>query len=90
MSLVVTSILNHCNGTKWRFTCRCAPGLLLAAMLLAGFASPSKAEAPDANAIKADMLCNMAKFVQWPEGVFTQNPINQFVHRVTPEITAVQ
>lgn len=73
MSLVVTSILNHCNGTKWRFTCRCAPGLLLVAMLLAGFASPSKAEAPDANAIKADMLCNMAKFVQWPEGVIAQN-----------------
>lgn len=31
------------------------------------------AAADDANSIKADMLCNMAKFVQWPDAVVSQN-----------------
>ncbi len=39
----------------------------------APFAAPTSAQAPDASAIKADMVCNMAKFVQWPEGVIAQN-----------------
>jgi hypothetical protein len=30
-------------------------------------------EPPDANAQKADMLCNMAKFVQWPDAVMAQS-----------------
>jgi hypothetical protein len=30
-------------------------------------------EAPDPNGVKADMLCNMAKFVQWPDAMVTQN-----------------
>ena len=35
-------------------------------------ARPAAAE-PDTNGIKADMLCNMAKFVQWPDAVVAQN-----------------
>ncbi len=31
------------------------------------------AQAGDTNSIKADMLCNMAKFVQWPDAVMVQN-----------------
>ncbi|MFN8586897.1 MAG: YfiR family protein [Candidatus Eisenbacteria bacterium] len=40
---------------------------------LAAVVPPAFAQAPDASAIKADMVCNMAKFVQWPEGVIAQN-----------------
>ena len=42
------------------------------AMLLA-LASPCLAQAPDASAIKADMVCNLAKFVTWPDGLIAQN-----------------
>lgn len=31
------------------------------------------ARAGDDNEVKADMLCNMAKFVQWPDAVMAQN-----------------
>lgn len=31
------------------------------------------ARAGDDNEVKADMLCNMAKFVQWPDAVVSQN-----------------
>ena len=33
----------------------------------------ARAAAADTNSIKADMLCNMAKFVQWPDGVMAQS-----------------
>ncbi len=40
--------------------CACAPAL-------------AQADPPDLNAQKADMLGNMAKFVQWPETIMAQN-----------------
>ncbi len=55
-----------------RTTLRTALGLA-AWLACAPFAGPAVAQAPDASAIKADMVCNMAKFVQWPEGVIAQN-----------------
>lgn len=45
-------------------------GLLSAAALAV---SPARASADDPNAIKADMLCSMAKFVQWPDAVLVAN-----------------
>lgn len=50
-----------------------ARSVLLLGLTVLALAAPARAEAPDGNAIKADMLCNMAKFVQWPEGVIAQN-----------------
>lgn len=44
-----------------------------AALLSALPGSRAAAQAPDASGIKADMVCNLAKFVQWPEGVIAQN-----------------
>lgn len=47
---------------------------VLVALALAEFAG-RPAAAADGGALqqKADMLCNMAKFVQWPDGVMAQN-----------------
>jgi len=58
---------------------RPAPGraalawLLALAWALAPVPCAGAAEVVDPNALKADMLCNMAKFVQWPEPIMTQN-----------------
>lgn len=40
--------------------------------LLAPRLSPAD-DSTDPNAIKADMVCNIAKFVQWPDAVMSQN-----------------
>ena len=45
---------------------------LLALFACGTTARPAAAE-PDTNGIKADMLCNMAKFVQWPDAIVAQN-----------------
>lgn len=58
------------HARRLRGRVRSALAFALTALALA---TPARAEAPDGNAIKADMLCNMAKFVQWPEGVIAQN-----------------
>lgn len=44
-----------------------------ACLALAWPAGRIAAEPPGTNAVKADMLCNMAKFVQWPEAMVAQN-----------------
>lgn len=46
-------------------------GAALASLL--ALAPPCRAQAPDASAIKADMVCNLAKFVTWPDGLIAQN-----------------
>ncbi len=45
----------------------------VACVLLLAAAAPAVAEAPDPSALKADMLVSMAKFVQWPDAIMTQN-----------------
>jgi hypothetical protein len=45
----------------------------LAATTLACAPLAASAEPPDINAHKADMLGNMAKFVQWPDAIMVQN-----------------
>jgi len=45
----------------------------LACLALGSAPRAVAADAPDANAVKADMLCNMAKFVQWPDAMVAQN-----------------
>ncbi len=50
----------------------CATGAIaLAGLALSGRAMG--AESQDPNALKAEMLCNMAKFVQWPDAMMAQN-----------------
>jgi hypothetical protein len=46
---------------------------LLACLAVAWPAGPVTAAPPDVNAIKADMLCNLARFVQWPDTMVAQN-----------------
>jgi hypothetical protein len=41
--------------------------------LSSGAAPPAAADSPDANAVKADMVVNMAKFVTWPDAVVAEN-----------------
>ena len=50
-----------------------AAGLALALLACAGAASPVRAAVADVNANKADMLWNIAKFVQWPETSLSQS-----------------
>jgi hypothetical protein len=45
--------------------------IALAGIALTGRATG--AEPQDPNALKAEMLCNMAKFVQWPDAMMAQN-----------------
>jgi hypothetical protein len=73
MSLAATPTSNDDERMKRRGVPRRTSGVVLAAFLLAWTAAPSLAQTPDGKAIKADMLCNMAKFVQWPDGVIAQN-----------------
>jgi hypothetical protein len=47
--------------------------MLAACALLACPDARVRAEAQDVNALKADMIGNMAKFVQWPDAMMSQN-----------------
>ena len=54
----------------------CAWACATVAIVLAGLAPAGRAlgaEAQDPNAVKAEMLGNMAKFVQWPDAMMAQN-----------------
>jgi hypothetical protein len=42
-------------------------------LVLAGAPAAARAGGLDPNALKADMVCTMAKFVTWPEALVTQN-----------------
>jgi hypothetical protein len=46
---------------------------LVAGVLLLGAPGVAAPDPPDPNALKADMLCSMAKFVQWPEAMVARN-----------------
>jgi len=57
-----------------------APACILACALVAGVLAPgiatvtaARADPPDPNSVKAEMLGNMAKFVQWPDAIMSQN-----------------
>jgi len=57
------------GGVPWR-------AFAAAVAALAGLAIAERvtlAGPPDPNALKAEMLCNMAKFVQWPDAIMAQN-----------------
>ena len=56
-----------------RFHVRAHVALLAAAVLFACMPRAARAEPPDTNAQKAEMLGNMAKFVQWPDAIMVQN-----------------
>ena len=57
------------GGAAWRACILTAVSLAA----LAGSAGASLAEPPDPNTVKAEMLCNMAKFVQWPDAIMAAN-----------------
>ena len=46
---------------------------MLACLCVAWPSAVHAAETADRNMVKADMLCNMAKFVQWPDAMVAQN-----------------
>lgn len=46
---------------------------LLSCLAIAWPAALASAAPADINAIKADMLCNLARFVQWPDSMVAQN-----------------
>lgn len=62
----------HPDGVPGRRV-TCAATLLLALVLLVALPHAVTAEAPDPFTQKADMLGNMAKFVQWPDAIMVQN-----------------
>lgn len=70
MSLTADSHTTRAPRTR-RSRFRLAGLAAALAMLLS--AAPCVAQAPDASAIKADMVCNLAKFVTWPDGLIAQN-----------------
>jgi len=51
----------------------CAAVLAFACLAISWPTGLSAATLPDINTIKADMLCNLAKFVQWPDTMVALN-----------------